>query len=139
MFLTLCHGKRSCIINYACIINVIYARNEIFGHLLEFGTSGGFDIAYNDSKKCFLTVGYGIRSCTINLVCINSLIYANREPKQVFAKCQMASCIDIVYKLKPGIVKAEYHQLAQNSNFFTLAGLERLKLHSATKFIFCTI
>ena len=94
------------------MINVIYAKNEIFGHLLEFGTSGGFDIVYNDHKKCFLTVGYGIRSCTINLVCMNNLIYANREVKQVFAKCQIASCTDIVYKLKPGIVKAEYHQLA---------------------------
>ena len=73
------HDKRSCIINYACIINVIYAKNEIFGHFLEFGTSGGFDIAYNDSKKCSLTVGYGIRSCTINYAYMINVIYAENE------------------------------------------------------------
>ena len=32
------HGKGSCIINEVCIINVIYAKNEVFGHFLEFGT-----------------------------------------------------------------------------------------------------
>ena len=57
------HDERSCIINYACMISVIYARNEILGHFLEFGTSGGFDI---DITSCFLRFGYGIRSCAIS-------------------------------------------------------------------------
>ena len=48
------------------MIDVIYAKNEIFGHFLEVGISGGFDIAYNDSTKYFLTLGYGIRSCAID-------------------------------------------------------------------------
>ena len=50
---TFVHGERSCIINQVCIINVIYAKNEVFGHFLGFGTSGGSHIAYSDNAKCF--------------------------------------------------------------------------------------
>ena len=53
------------------MIKVIYAINEIFGHFLEFGTSGGFDIAYNDITNCFLTFGYAvltIRSLFLSVV-----------------------------------------------------------------------
>ena len=80
-FLTLSHGERSHIINEACIINEIYAKNEIFGHFLEFRTLGRLDIEFNDITKCFLTFGYGIRSCTINKVCMNTMLYIKREPK----------------------------------------------------------
>ena len=38
------------------------AKNEVFGHFLEFGTSAGPDIAYYDSTKCFSTFGNGNRS-----------------------------------------------------------------------------
>ena len=31
--------KRPCIINEACIINVLYVKNEDFGYFLEFGSS----------------------------------------------------------------------------------------------------
>ena len=78
-FLASGHGKSSCIINQVCIINVIYAKNEVFGHFLELGTSNGSHIAYSDSKKCFLLLGYGKRSCIINQVCIINVIYAKNE------------------------------------------------------------
>ena len=58
--------KRSCIINEVCIINVIYAKNEVFGHFLEFGTSDGPNIAYYDNPKCFSPFGCDKRSCIIN-------------------------------------------------------------------------
>ena len=58
--------KRPCIINEACIINVIYAKNEDFGHYLDFGAPDGSHIAYDDVTKCFLTFGTGKRSCHIN-------------------------------------------------------------------------
>ena len=57
---------RSCIINEVCIINVIYAKNEVFGHFLEFGTSDGPNIAYYDNPKCFSPFGCDKRSCIIN-------------------------------------------------------------------------
>ena len=60
------HGKRSCIINEVCIINVIYAKNEVFRHFLEFGTSDGPNIAYYDNPKCFSPFGCDKRSCIIN-------------------------------------------------------------------------
>ena len=41
-------------------------KKEVFGHFLEFDTSGGLDIAYYDSTKCFSTFGKGNRSCIIN-------------------------------------------------------------------------
>ena len=65
-FSTFGHGKRSCIINEVCIINVIYAKNEVFGHFLEFGTSDGPNIAYYDNPKCFSPFGCDKRSCIIN-------------------------------------------------------------------------
>ena len=61
-FSTFGHGKRSCIVNEVCIINVIYAKNEVFGHFLELGTSDGSHIAYYDSIKCFLTFDNAKRS-----------------------------------------------------------------------------
>ena len=42
------------------------AKNEVFGHFLELGTSGGSHITYSDNTKCFLLLGYGKRSCIIN-------------------------------------------------------------------------
>ena len=33
------------------------AKNEVFGHSLEFGLLDRLDIAYCDSTKCFLTFG----------------------------------------------------------------------------------
>ena len=83
-FSTFDHGKRSCIINQVCIINVIYAKNLVFGHFLEFRTSDGSHIAYYDDAKCFSTFGHGKSSCIINQVCIISIIYAKRAKNEVF-------------------------------------------------------
>ena len=65
------------------MINVIYVKNEVFGHFLESGSSDG-SIAYYDSTKCFLTLCHGKRSCIINQACIINVIYAKNEFFAVF-------------------------------------------------------
>ena len=57
------------------------AKNEVFGHFLEFGTSDGPDIAYYDRGKCFSSFGDDKRSCIINEVGIISIIYAKKSQK----------------------------------------------------------
>ena len=54
-FLTFGNGKWSCIINWLCIISIIYAKtsqkiakNEVLGHFIEFGWLHWSDIAYSD-------------------------------------------------------------------------------------------
>ena len=42
------------------------AKNEVFGHFLEFGSSGGLDIAYYDNSKYFSGFGNVDRSCITN-------------------------------------------------------------------------
>ena len=41
------------------------AKNEVFGHFLEFGLLDQLDIAYRDSTKCFPTFGIVTRSWRI--------------------------------------------------------------------------
>ena len=107
------HDKRSCIINQVCIINVIYAKNEVFGHFLEFGTQDGSHIAYFDSTKCFLTSDIGKRSCIINQVCIINVIYAKNEVFGHFLEFGTSDGFYIAhydstkrFKLKPKSLKA---------------------------------
>ena len=42
------------------------AKNEVFGHFLDFGTLDGLDIAYYDSTKCFAAFDNGNRSCIMH-------------------------------------------------------------------------
>ena len=60
------------------------AKNEVFGHFLEFGTSEGLDIVYYDSTMCFSTFDNGLRLCIINLVCIIKHDLCKNEPKMRF-------------------------------------------------------
>ena len=53
----------------------------VFGHFLEFGTSNGLDIAYDDSAKRFAAFDDDKRSCIINEVCIISINYAKKSRK----------------------------------------------------------
>ena len=53
----------------------------VFGHFLEFGTSNGLDIAYDDSAKRFAAFDDDKRSCIINEVCIISMIHAKMSQK----------------------------------------------------------
>ena len=56
----------------------------VFGHFLEFGTSNGLDIAYDDSAKRFAAFDDDKRSCIINEVCIISINYAKKSQKWGF-------------------------------------------------------
>ena len=51
----------------------------VFGHFLEFLTSNGLDIAYDDSAKRFSAFDDDKRSCIINEVCIISINYAKKS------------------------------------------------------------
>ena len=53
----------------------------VFGHFLEFGTSNGLDIAYDDSAKRFAAFDDDKRSCIINEVSITSIINAKMSQK----------------------------------------------------------
>ena len=55
------------------------AKNEVFGHFLDFGDSDRLDIAYDGSAKRFSTCGHGYWSCIINYVCIISINYPKNE------------------------------------------------------------
>ena len=46
------------------------AKSEVFGLFLDFDGSNRLGITYDGSPKCFSTYGSGLRSCTINQVCI---------------------------------------------------------------------
>ena len=56
----------------------------VFGLFLDFGGSDRLDIAYDDSPKCFSTYGSGLRSCTINQVCIMCINCAKRAKISFF-------------------------------------------------------
>ena len=57
------------------------AKNEVFGHFLDFGDSDRLEIAYDGSAKRFSTCGSGYRSCIINEVCLICIINAKKEAK----------------------------------------------------------
>ena len=56
------------LINYAQCAKIVQkrAKNEVFGHFLDFGDSDRLDIAYDDSPNCFSTYDSCCRSCMIN-------------------------------------------------------------------------
>ena len=49
------------LIKYAHCAQIVQkrAKNEVFGHFLDFGRSDRLDIAYDGSPKCFSTYGSG--------------------------------------------------------------------------------
>ena len=57
------------------------AENEVLGNFLEFVTSNGLDIAYDDSVKRFSAFDDDKRSYIINEVCIISINYAKKSQK----------------------------------------------------------
>ena len=57
------------------------AKSEVFGLFLDFGGSDRLDIAHDGSPKCFSTYDSGLRSCTINQVCIICIKLCKKEPK----------------------------------------------------------
>ena len=63
---------------------VFRARNEVFRHFYEIDVSGGLDIAHYGSTECFSTFGNGNVPCTINKLCIISIIYARKSQKSCF-------------------------------------------------------
>ncbi len=60
-FSTFADVSRPCIINYLCIISIIYAKKSPksgFGHFIKFGWFDMADIAYSDKqKRCSITMG----------------------------------------------------------------------------------
>ena len=61
------------------------AKNEVFGHFLEFGGSDLLDIAYDGSPKSFSTYSSGYRSYTANQLCIMCINGAKKSQKLGFS------------------------------------------------------
>ena len=60
------------------------AKNEVFGHFLEFGLLVRLDIAYFDGTKCFLTFGNDTRWWRIIQKSQKCIFEGSKEPKKRF-------------------------------------------------------
>ena len=60
------------------------AKNEVFGHYLEFGLLDWLDVAYYDRTICFLTFGNTTRSWRIIKKSGKSIYEWAKEPKKSF-------------------------------------------------------
>ena len=60
------------------------AKNEVFGHFLEFGLLDRLDIAYCDSTKCFPTFGNVTRSWRIIQRSQKCFFEWSKRPKKRF-------------------------------------------------------
>ena len=58
------------------------AKNEVFGHFLEFGLLVRLDIAYFDGTKCFLTFGNDTRWWRIIQKSQKCIFEGSKEPKK---------------------------------------------------------
>ena len=60
------------------------AKNEVFGHFLEFGLLVRLDIAYFDGTKCFLTFGNDTRWWRIFQKSQKCIFEWSKKPKRGF-------------------------------------------------------
>ena len=74
------------------------AKNEVFGHFLEFGLSDRLDIAYIDRTKCFLTFSNVTRSSWIIQRSEKCIFEWSKEPKKRFLAIflSLVGCIDFI-------------------------------------------
>ena len=64
-------------------MNAKRAKNEVFGHFIEFGWFDWSDIAYDDCTKYLSTFANAYRSWISNQLCISNLIHAKRAKMRV--------------------------------------------------------